>query len=237
MRRFLPLVAVLVAVAVTQGDKPVRARAPVPNAPVPPSIDGKYTLLTTSAGPLGGPAGFPGKGPGKGADPADGPAGWTTSRTTVRSETIITKNEITIEPRTATGLPTLMEYTLDPTKTPMTIDVEIINVRGKKTKALGIVEISNSRMTMALAREGTERPKTTDEAEGVTVYYFLKAPPPPKVEYRIVAMRVGGEEEAEKELNKLTKEGFELVNTTSPIANNDKASVTTVHFILKRTVK
>lgn len=232
MRRFLPLVAVLVAVVVTQADGPVRARAPVPKAPVPAAIDGKYTLLATSSGGVVA-GGFPG---GKAKlDPADG-GGWATTRT-ARVETVITKNEITIESRTPTGTPTLMEYTIDATKTPMTIDVEIINVRGKKSKALGIVEVTGNRMTMALAKEGGERPKTTDEGEGVTVYYFQKAPAPPRFEYRIVAMRVGGEEEAEKELNRLTKEGYELVNTTSPIANNDKASVTTVHFILKRVVK
>ena len=71
----------------------------------------------------------------------------------------------------------------------------------------------------------------------MTVYYFQKAPPPPKTEFRIVAMTVGKEEEAEKELNKLAAAGYELVTTTTPAAVNDKASPTTVHFVLKRTVK
>jgi hypothetical protein len=130
-----------------------------------------------------------------------------------------------------------MEYTFDPTKSPMTIDVEIVPVRGKKTKGLGVVEISGNRLTIALAKEGSARPKTTEEVEGVTVYYFLKVPPPPRAEFRIVAMTAGKEDEAEKELNKLTQEGYELVTTTSPIAPNPRASVTTVHFVLKRTVK
>ena len=130
-----------------------------------------------------------------------------------------------------------MEYTLDPTKDPITIDVETTTIRGKKVKSLGIVEISGNRLTIAIAKEGGERPKTTEEADGVTVYYFQKAPPPPKVEFRIVAMTVGKEADAEKELNKLANEGFELVTTTNPAATDSKSSVTTVHFILKRTIK
>ena len=50
------------------------------------------------------------------------------------------------------------------------------------------------------------------------MYYFQKAPPPPKVEFRIVALTAGKEADAEKELNKLANEGYELVTTTSPIA-------------------
>ena len=65
----------------------------------------------------------------------------------------------------------------------------------------------------------------------------MKSPPPPRVEFRIVAMRAGMEEAVEKELNKLSQEGFELVNTTNPIAADGKTNPTTVHFILKRTVK
>lgn len=224
MRKLLPLAAVLVAVAVSSRAAE-KGAAPVPKAPVPPSIDGKYTLLASSA-----PAGK------TKIDPTDPTSGWTTTRTT-RSDVVITKNEITIEPRTATANPVIMEYTLDTSKTPITIDVETITVRGKKTKSVGIVEINNNRLTIALARDGLERPKTTDEADGVTVYYFLKAPPPPKAEYRIVAMKVGKEEEAEKELNKLAQEGFELVNTTNPAATDDKASPTTIHFVLKRITK
>jgi uncharacterized protein (TIGR03067 family) len=222
MRQLLTLTVFLLVPAGSRGDEKVGA--PVPKTPVPPPIDGKYTLLATFGGstltPKGG--GF-------------GPDGGVTR--TSRSEAIITKNEITIEPRTVTAAPIMMEYTFDPTKSPMTIDVEIMTVRGKKTKALGIVEINNTRLTIALAREGTERPKTTNEAEGVTVYYFQKAPPPPKTEFRIVAMTVGKEEEAEKELNKLAAAGYELVTTTNPTAADPKASVTTVHFVLKRTVK
>jgi hypothetical protein len=155
----------------------------------------------------------------------------------------ITKNQITLEGRGAISplaginLPMTMEYTLDATKTPMTIDVYNVSLRGKKTKALGLVEVIDDRLIIAVAKEGDERPKNTEEAENVTVYYFQKAPPPPRVEYRIVAMTVGKEEEAEKELNKLAAAGFELVTTTNPAAVNDKAAATTVHFVLKRTVK
>jgi hypothetical protein len=44
------------------------------------------------------------------------------------------------------------------------------------------------------------------------------------------------EEVAEKELNKLAQDGFEFVSTTQPVALDAKSSVTTVHFLLKRTV-
>jgi uncharacterized protein (TIGR03067 family) len=157
---------------------------------------------------------------------------------------IITKNEITIEGRNvisplAAGmnLPLTMEYTIDTTKSPMTIDVNILDVRGKKTKALGLAEVNGDRLIISIAKEGDERPKNTEEGGNVTVYYFRKAPPPPRVEYRIISMTVGKEATAEKELNKLAQEGFELVNTTNPAATSDKAAPTTVHFILKRTVK
>jgi uncharacterized protein (TIGR03067 family) len=227
MRQFLPLAAILVAIVGARADE--KLNAPIPKAPVPPTLDGKYTLLATFGGsgptPKGGGGGF-------------GPAGVDGGVTRVaRSETIITKNEITIEGRTVAAAPTVMEYTFDPTKSPMTIDVETISVRGKRTKALGIVEITNNRLIIALAKDGGERPKTTEEADGVTIYYFQKAPPPPRVEFRIVAMTVGKEEAAEKELNKLSQEGYELVSTTNPIAADSKASVTTIHFVLKRTVK
>jgi len=224
MRKFLPLVAVLVTFVGLRADA-----APVPKTPVPPSIDGKYTLLATY-GTTTAPKGF------AKADPTD-PAGPSFGTRNTRTEATITKNEITIEPRTVSANPTFMEYTMDTTKSPITIDVETITVRGKKTKSFGIVEVNGNRVTIALAKEGTERPKTTDEAEGVTVYYFLKAPPPPKAEFRIVAMTVGKEEEAEKELNKLAAQGYELVNTTHPAATDPKGAPTTVHFILRRTVK
>ena len=229
MRTLLPVVVILVTLAGLRADEKIAA--PVPKAPVPPSLDGKYTLLVTFNGSA--PAGKFGRGPAA----ADGGLGGWGGATTLRADTTITKNEITIEPRLVSALPTTMEYTFDPTKSPMTIDVEITPPRGKKTKALGIVEISGNRLTIALAKEGGERPKTTEEAEDVTVYYFLKVPPPPRTEFRIVAMTAGKEEAAEKELNKLAQEGYELVSTTSPIAPDPKASPTTVHFVLKRTVK
>lgn len=222
MRKFVPFVAVLLAFVSAK-----LVAAPVPKAPPPPSIDGKYTLLA-------GPGTTTAKGFAK-ADPTDPTSGF--GARVVRSDATITKNEIHIEPRSVTANPVVMEYTIDPTKTPITIDAEVISAKGKKTKMLGVVEINNNRLTIALAREGIERPKTTDEADGVTVYYFMKAPPPPKVEYRIVAMTVGKEEAAEKELNKLAEMGFEVVNTTNPAATDPKSSPTTVHFLLKRTVK
>ena len=235
MRTLIPIAAVLLVFAGAHAG----GKAPVPKAPVPPSIDGKYVLLATYGGvPTA-------KGKFAAADPADlppgavGGTGGFSSRTNpfVRGETVITKNEITIEARTTSGLPTTMEYTLDPTKSPMTIDVDTISVRGKKTRSLGIVEITGNKLVIALAKEGAERPKTVEEVEGVTVYYFQKAPPPPKVEFRIVALSVGKEADAEKELNKLAGEGFELVTTTQPTAANDKAAVTTIHFVLKRTTR
>ena len=232
MRKLLPLAAVLIALTSTRADEKIRA--PIPKAPPPPSIDGKYTLVATYNGAV--VAAVREKG-GFGGVAADG-GGFAPSRTTlVRGETIISKSEIVIEARTPTASATTMEYTLDPTKSPIAIDVEIVPVRGKKTRGLGVVEITNNRLVIALAKEGADRPKTVDEAEGVTVYYFQKAPPPPRTEFRIVALTVGKEEEAEKELNRLAKEGYELVSTTNPTAPDAKASVTTVHFILKRVVK
>jgi hypothetical protein len=38
-------------------------------------------------------------------------------------------------------------------------------------------------------------------------------------------------------LNKLAQDGFELVSTTQAVAADAKSSVTTIHFLLKRTVK
>lgn len=232
MRKLLPVAAVLLALAGSRD----AASAPIPKAPTPPSIDGRYTLLATSAGVVAG-GGAKGANPFAGkVDPADGP--WGTAGTRLaRGETAISKTEIVIEGRTAAALPTTMEYTLDTTKSPIAIDVEVVPVRGKKTRMLGVVDITGSRMTMALAKEGAERPKSADEAEGVTVYYFQKAPPAPRVEYRIVALTVGKEEAVEKELNALAKDGFELVNTTGPTAPGLTATPTTIHFILKRTVK
>lgn len=240
MSKYLPLAAALLAFTVARADEPIRA--PVPKAPVSASIDGKYILvathgsvtLTPKGGGFGGPAGAEG-----GGEVVFGPSRVSTAR----AETVITKTEIVIEPRSSpgvaarAGLGTTMQYTLDTTKTPIAIDVETVPVRGKKTKELGVVDITGNRLVIALAKDGAERPKSTDEAEGVTVYYFQKAPPPPRTEFRIVALTVGKEEAAEKELNQLAKEGFELVSTTNPTAPDAKASVTTVHFILKRVVK
>jgi len=235
MRTLIPVTVVLLVLAGSHAG----GKAPVPKAPVPPSIDGKYTLVATYGGAPTAKGKFA-------VDPADlpgGPAGernpWGTRTSPFgRGETtVITKNEITIEARTPTGLPTTMEYTLDPTKSPMTIDVETVPIRGKKTRSLGVVEVTGNKLVIALAKEGAERPKTVEEAEGITVYYFQKAPPPPKVEFKIVALTVGKEAEAEKELNKLASEGYELLSTTQPTAPDAKAAVTTIHFILKRTTR
>lgn len=229
MRKLLPLA---VAVFVLAGSR--ANSAPVPKEPERPTIDGKYTLVAAYSGTLTPKGGF-----GTAAEDRGGDRGnpWGTKSALTRSDATITHNEITIEPRTATGTSITMTYTLDTKKTPIAIDVETTSVRGKKTKSLGVVEMNGNRLTMALAKEGAERPKSVDEGEGITVYYFQKAPPPPRTEFRIVAMTIGKETDAEKELNKLSKEGYELINTTSPTAPDGKSSVTTIHFILKRTVK
>lgn len=242
MRRFLPLAAVLLPLVGSWAAEAVAA--PVPKDSPLPSIDGKYTLVSVSSAPVERVA--------KGAkgNPGFAPSPRSLSTALVGPATI-TKKEIVLEGRAAAlspasaaqaaflaaAGPTTMEYTLDPTKTPMTIDVFTANLRGKKTQALGVAEIIDNRLIIAVAQDGGDRPKTTDEAEGVTVYYFQKAPPPPRTEFRIVAMTVGKEAEAEKELNRLAADGYELVTTTTPAAVNDKASPTTVHFVLKRTVK
>lgn len=229
MRQLIPVTAVLVALVAGPS---AGGKAPVPKTPPPPTIDGKYTLLATYVGDRVVPAlGAKGFAP---ADRGENP--FATARVT-RGETVITKNEITIEARTPTALPTTMEYTLDATKSPMTIDVENVPVRGKRTRQLGVVQMSGNRMVIALAKEGAERPKSAEETEGVTVYYFQKAPPPPKAEFRIVAMTVGKEADAEKELNRLAAEGFELVSSGAPLAPGPQASATTIHFVLKRVVK
>jgi uncharacterized protein (TIGR03067 family) len=231
MRQVLSLLGLLAALA--SSDANPKINAPVPNSPPPPSIDGKYALLAiyNGAGPVGkGGFGVAGGGPG-GAFGVEG-----SLIRTPRGEATTTKNEITIE-RPALNATIVMEYTLNTTKTPITIDVETIPLRGKKTKSLGIVEINGNHSIIALAKEGDERPKTTDEAVGATIYYFQKAPPPAAHRVSHCAMTVGKEEAAEKELNKLAQEGFEFVSTTQPVAADAKSSVTTVHFLLKRTVK
>jgi hypothetical protein len=228
MRKLLSLAVVLAALTGSRA-------APVPKAAPAPSIEGKYTLTAVSnpnqagALPKGGGPGGPGAAAGRVTSAALlGPA-------------VISGKEIVLEGRGAGFGPgsnsVTMEYTLDATKTPMTVDVETVDARGNKVKSMGVAEVRGNRLILALTRDTDERPKTVDEAAGVTVYYFLKAPPPPRTEYRIVAMTVGKEEEAEKELNKLAAAGFELVNTTNPAAADAKAAPTTIHFVLKRTVR
>jgi hypothetical protein len=240
MRTLSTLAVVLVALAASRAGEKIAA--PVPKDKPALAIEGKYTLLsvttqTVAFGP-GGPGG-PGGGPAA--------AGFGGARVNVSPFLVgpatITKNEILLEgsgrvaPLAGIGGSTTMEYTIDSTKTPAFIDVDIVNIRGKKSKSLGLVEVNGNRLILALAKEGEERPKSTEEADGVTVYYFQKSPPPPRTEFRIVAMTAGKEEAAEKELNKLAQEGFEFVSTTQPVAADAKSSVTTVHFLLKRTVK
>jgi hypothetical protein len=226
MRKLLPLVAFLVASVAPWAI--ADATAPGQKAPEVPAIDGTYILNSSSLPTTSTKAA-------KGVKGEKGNT-WNTTTTTgfprtARSATIA-KNEIHIS-----GQSWPMTYTIDPTKTPMAIDVTTLDERNKPTKSLGVIEIGdNNRITIALARPGNDRPRTTAEGEGVTLYYFQKAPPPPRTEYRIVALSVGKEAEAEKELNKLLNDGYELVNTTNPLAPDPKSSVTTVHFILKRTV-
>jgi hypothetical protein len=235
--RTLPVLAiVLVAFAGSRANEKISA--PVPKeTEAKVAIEGKYNLLSVSlSSDRNGPAGL--IGPGGGG--LGGGGRLSVNSAILNGPATITKTEIILEgnnrvsPLAAAGGPTTMEYTIDATKSPASIDVEILSLRGKKTKSLGLVEVHGNRLILALAKEGDERPKSTDEAEGVTVYYFQKAP---RTEYRIVAMTVGKEEAMEKELNKLSQEGYELVSTTQPSAADAKSSVTTVHFILKRTVK
>jgi hypothetical protein len=171
-----------------------------------------------------------------------------------RSNARITKNAITIgissfdnggdldeavgfSGRAGIGVGQTLSYSINPATTPMSIDISVIDVRNKKTSSLGIIEVVDDRITIAVAKPGAERPKNTDESEEVTLYYFKKTPPPPRDDYRIVAMTVGKEAEAEKELNRLAKEGYQLVNATHPSASDPKLSVTTVHFVLKKTIR
>lgn len=241
--RTLPILAVLlVAFAGSRANETLTAPVPKDNdAKI--AIEGKYNLLSvTSITDRGGPGGFGGAiGPGGGGGLPGGAGGrMMASSPMMVGPAIITKNEITLEgsgrisPLAGVVGSTTMEYTLDTSKSPAAIDVDVINLRGKKSKSLGLVEAHGNRLIIALAKEGDERPKTTEDADGVTVYIFQKAP---HTEYRIVAMTVGKEEAMEKELNKLALDGFELVSTTQPAAVDAKSSVTTVHFILKRTVK
>jgi uncharacterized protein (TIGR03067 family) len=244
MNTLLSLAVVLVALVGSRAEEKIAA--PLPKDTPLLTIDGKYTLLSVSTpadrGALGGFPNGGGVGPGGGGFGGGGVRMTANSAYMVGPATI-TKKEITLDgsgrvgPLVGISGPTTMEYTLDPTKSPAFIDVDNVNLRGKKSKSLGIVEVNGNRLIIALAKEGDERPKTTDEVDNVTVYYFQKAPPPPRTEFRIVAMTVGKEEAAEKELNKLAQDGFELVSTTQAVAVDAKSSVTTIHFLLKRTVK
>ncbi|MBN9121293.1 MAG: hypothetical protein J0I06_19435 [Planctomycetes bacterium] len=236
--RTLVSLALLVALAGSHAG----GKAPVPKDAPPPSIEGKYTLLSMS-GPddrNGGGGGFGGvAGPGGGVVRIrTSPASlYMTGPATITKNTITLDGRGVISPLAGAGGPTTMEYTLDATKTPMTIDVSLISLRGKKTKVLGLAEVVGDRLVIAIAKEGDDRPKSTEENGDVTVYYFQKAPPPPKVEFKVIAMTAGKEGDAEKELNRLAGEGYELVSTTNPIATGDKAAPTIIHFVLKRTTK
>jgi uncharacterized protein (TIGR03067 family) len=241
------LAVMIVAFAMSSADQKIAA--PVPKDAPPPSIEGKYNLTSMSMpdrmnGPGGGP-GVAGGGPGGFGGPVVGPVmlGGTILRPAyIVGPAVITRNEITLEGNgrvgpAGAGGPITLEYTLDPTKSPMAIDVETINVRGKKSKALGIVEVIGNRLILVLGKEGEERPKTTEENDSVTVFYFQKAPPPPKTEFRIVALTAGNSAAVEKELNKLAQDGYELVTTTQPLSTDGKSSPTTIHFLFKRTVR
>ena len=219
---------------------PAAGKAPVPKEAPAATIDGKYTLLSMSSPDdrgMNGPGGLVG-GPGGGAIRVRTSTAslYMVGPATITKTTITLEGRNVISPLAGNNGPTVMEYTLDTTKSPMTIDVNIVNLRGKKTKALGLAEAVGDRLVISIAAPGEDRPKNTEEDGNVTVYYLQKAPPPPKTEFRIVAMTVGKEAEAEKELNKLAGEGFELVSTTAA-APDAKSSPTTVHFVLKRVTK
>jgi hypothetical protein len=239
--RTLATLAVLTAALAA----PVSGKAPVPKDSPPPSIDGKYTLVNVSLpedrAAMNGPGAVIG-----GAGPGGGVLRVRTSTASLymTGPAVITKDTITLEGRgtvspfatTGTGA-SEFEYTLDASKSPMTIDLSPVSARGKKGKPqLGLAEVVGNRLIVAVAPAGEDRPKNTEENDNVTVYYFQKAPPPPKTEFRIVAMTVGKEADAEKELNQLAKEGYELVST-SAAAPDAKSSPTTVHFVLKRVTK
>jgi uncharacterized protein (TIGR03067 family) len=241
MRTFLACTAVLlVAVGVRAGVKPA---APAPKPSEAPKIDGSYTVNYTSVVSVGGFVG-PG-GPGGGRIMNNQIALRSSSATISKNQIMIgnwyaNADDGSLPPRLRlqlAGAPQAMTYVIDPTTTPMSIDVTMVDLRNKKTKSLGIIDVADDRITIAVGKPGADRPKTLDENEEVTVFYFKKAPPPARDEYRIVAMTVGKEADAEKELNRLAAEGFQVVNTTNPSAADSKSSVTTVHFLLTRTAK
>lgn len=199
--------------------------APVPQMPPVPSLEGKYTLLTSVANTGRGARGSGGVNP-FGEAGFSGPA-------SARRETTITKDTIVIDGRTATW-----EYKIDPTTKPLGIDITITPLRGKKTKVLGILEVTGDRLNIAYAAEGEARPKDFEDAEGVSHFIFQKAPPPPRAEYKIVVLKVGHEADAEKAINALAKEGYEVTLSTAPAqpkgGNPDEP---VIHIVLKRMVK
>jgi uncharacterized protein (TIGR03067 family) len=208
MKRIAAILFALIPVAA--------AGAPVPNLPPAPSIEGKYTLLTS------GPSGKTGRG--FATDPALGGGFGPAS---LRRETHITKDTIQIE-----GSTTSMHYRIDPSTKPMSIDITIAPLRGKKTKHLGIMEVTGDKLSIAYGPDGGERPKDFEEADGVRQYVFQKAPPPPRAEYRIVVLTVGQEGDAEKQINALAKDGFEVAFTSNPTSGKDPV----IHLVLKRMV-
>jgi uncharacterized protein (TIGR03067 family) len=192
--------------------------APAPNVPPPPSIEGKYTLVSSSTAINGkARAAFGESGPG---------SGFTSS--TVRRDSVITRDSISIDGRTASW-----DYRLDPSTKPMSIDITITPARGKKTKVLGIVEEKGDKLTIVYAAEGNDRPKDFEgDGENQSTFVFQKVPPPPRPEYKIIVLRGGKEQEVEKELNTLAKDGFEVMSTHATQTPGDP----TIHFILKRMV-
>jgi uncharacterized protein (TIGR03067 family) len=208
-------------IAFTLGLLPFAAlAAPAPVVPPPPSIEGKYTLISSTSISATGknrPNPF-NEGPGSGSF---GPSG-------SRRETVITKDSIAIDGRTANW-----DYRIDPTTKPMSIDITITPLRGKKSKVLGIIETVGDKLTIAYAADGAERPKDFEDAEGISHFVFQKAPPPPRLEYKIVVLKGGKEQDAEKELNALAKDGYEVMSTHATPTPGDP----TIHFVLKRTVK
>ena len=187
--------------------------APVPPA-APSPIEGKYifeasrtTRVRPAAPPVlgGAPAGFTG----------------SSSLSGMKLPAKITATRIAIEGRQE------WEYTFDATAKPLALDLTTVPIIGKPTTALGIAEKSGDRLLIAYAQEGGERPKSFDPADGVTILAFKVAPPPPTWEYRIVRLADGNEGSAEREMNKLSADGFELVVTTGtagPVS----------HLVLKR---
>lgn len=226
MRKLAALILGVIPVSV--------AAAPVPNVPPAPTIEGKYTVLAQGravtgkaarGGGFGGPAGLAADDDPRGF--GGGPA------SALRRDTTITRDTITMETRTGSSS-TTWEYRLDPSTKPMSIDIVVVPLIGKKTKLHGIVEQTGDRLKIAYTPEGVERPKDFDDTENAIVYVFQKAPPPPRTEYRIIAVPVGGEAAAEKELNQLAKEGFEIAFTATPSAGPGATPGT--QLILKRTV-